>query len=416
MELTIDQNCPSCGAAIVVNEDDKLIQCEFCDVSNFRIDTTAARYILPYTLPEEIHEDSVVFLPYLRFKGSVYFTESEQVRFKIVDTTRLAIDMPSLPPSLGLRPQVMKVRPVTTAAKGQFVLQTVPVKTAFLQATKLVQLFAGKNSKPILHRAFIGETISVIYQPCYLNNDNVIDAVDRRILGKSDIMPLTNLKRSASKSSWEPRFIGTLCPDCGSLLKGERDSRVLGCDNCNTYWTETKGRLKSLEWSKVEQTVKGSHYFPFWKIYFTTSGYSFSTFGGLIDFTNQPIVVSDQLKDEKLCFIIPAFKINPKKFLQIASQLTMAQSKISSGGKDEVPRKNYPVTLDKSEAIQSIKSVLAHLTVAKKKKLHNLSQIIVKVESTELVFLPFSKNVHDYMQNHTPVTIQVAAVRYGRSL
>ena len=415
MELTIDQNCPSCGAAIVVNEDDKLIRCEFCDVSNFRIDTTAARYILPYTLPEDIYEDSVVFLPYLRFKGSVYFTENEQVRFKIVDTTRLAVDMPSLPPSLGIRPQVLKVRPVTTAAKGQFVLQTVPAKTAFLQATKLVELFAGKNSH-VLHRAFIGETISVIYQPCYLKNDNVVDAVDGRILGKTDILPLTKVKRSLSKPSWEPRFIGTLCPDCGSLLQGERDSRVLGCENCNSYWAETKGQFKSLQWSKVEQTIKGSHYFPFWKIYFNTSGYSFSTFGGLIDFTNQPIVVSGQLKDEKLCFIIPAFKINPKKFLQIASQLTMAQGKISSGGNEDAPHKHYPVTLDKSEAIQSIKSVLAHLTVAKKKKLHNLSRIVVNVDTADLVFLPFSKNVHDYMQNHTPATIQVAAVRYGRSL
>lgn len=78
--------------------------------------------------------------------------------------------------------------------------------------------------------------------------------------------------------------------------------------------------------------------------------------------------------------------------------------------------KNYPVTLDAREAVQSIKSVLAHLTVGKKKRLQNLSRINIKVESTELLFLPFSKNVHDYMQNHTPTTIQVAAARYGRSL
>ena len=78
--------------------------------------------------------------------------------------------------------------------------------------------------------------------------------------------------------------------------------------------------------------------------------------------------------------------------------------------------KNYPVTLDKSEAVQSIKSVLAHLTVGKKKKLHNLSRITINVQSTELLFLPFSKNVHDYIQNQTPTSIQVAAVRYGRSL
>lgn len=415
MELTIQQSCPSCGAAIIVNEDDKLIRCEYCDVANFRVDSGAARYILPYTLPADIEEDNLLFLPYLRFKGSVFFTENDQVRFKIVDTTRLAIEMPSLPPSLGLRPQVMKVRPVTAAVEGQFVLQTVPVKTAFLQATKLVELYAGRDNGPVFHRAFIGETISVIYQPCYLKNNNVVDAVDGKKIGKADVLPLTDVKRSVSKTRWEPRFIGTICPHCGGLLRGERDSRVLGCANCNTYWRELKGRLRSLTWNMVDETVKGSQYFPFWKIYFATEGYPVSTFGDFLDFTNQPIIVKDALRGEGLSFFIPAFKINPKKFLQLASQLTLAQSKISSNSTN-IMGKNYPVTLDLSEAIQSIKSVLAHLTVDKKKKLHNLSRVTIRVESSELVFLPFSKNVHDYMQNHTSASIQVAAVRYGRSL
>lgn len=415
MELTIEQSCPSCGAAIVVSEDDKLIQCEFCDVSNFRIDTIAARYILPYTLPGEIHEDEVIFLPYLRFKGSVYFIENEQVRYKIVDATRLAVDMHSLPPSLGLRPQVMQLRPVTKAVPGRFILQTVPVKAAFLQATQLVELFSGKKSKTVVHRAFIGETISVIYQPCYVRNNMVIDAVDERKLGKAEIIPSGEEKSSSSKESWEPRFIGTLCPDCGGLLKGERDSRVLGCDNCGTYWAENKGRLNSLKWSVVKRTVRKSTYFPFWKIHFTTSGYSLNSFGGLIDFTNQPIIVSEQLKQQSLCFIIPAFKINPKTHLQIASQLTIAQGKIPQGEKSG-PLSSHPVTLEQSEAVQSVKSILAHLTVGKKKKLRHLPQLTVTVEKSELLFLPFSKSVHDYVQNHTPASIQVAAVRYGRSL
>jgi hypothetical protein len=57
-----------------------------------------------------------------------------------------------------------------------------------------------------------------------------------------------------------------------------------------SYWAETKGRLKSLKWSMVEQTVKDSRFFPFWEIHFTTAGYPISTFGDLIDFTNQPII------------------------------------------------------------------------------------------------------------------------------
>lgn len=417
MELTIEQGCPSCGAAIVVHEDDKLIICDFCDVANFRVETTAARYILPYILPPEIEEDEVFFIPYLRFKGSVYFIENEQVRYKIVDTTRLAVDMPSLPPSLGLRPQVMKVRPVTTAVQGRFILQTVPAKAAFLQATRLVELFSGKNAKTVLHRAFIGETISVIYQPCFVKRkiNRVIDAVDRRELGAAETVISREGKSSPGKRSWEPRFIGTLCPGCGNPLKGERDSRVLNCNNCSSYWAGSKDRLTRLEWSVAEKTVAGSTYFPFWKICFQASNYPLTRFADLIAFTNQPVVIPEQLKNRPLFFIVPAFKINPKMYLQLASQLTMAQNKIPPG-KNMKMSSNHPVTLDEREAVQSLKSVLAHLTVGKKTTLQYLPELKLKVEKSELYFLPFAKSVHDYMQNHTPASIQVAAVRYGRSL
>lgn len=415
MELSIEQSCPSCGAAIVLNEDDKLIRCEFCDVSNFRLDSAAARYVLPHKLPEDMGEDDLIFIPYLRFKGVVYYVDRDRVGHKIIDTTRLAVEIPSFSPSLGLRPQVMKVRPVTNAMGGTFVLQTVPVKAAFTQATKLVDLFSDKKSKTVVHRAFIGETISVIYQPYYRKNDRLVDAVDGRDVGLADAHLLNQFKGSESKKSWEPSFIGTICSKCGGLLEGERDSRVLTCESCMTHWLENKGRLKPVHWSVVESRGEQDIFFPFWKISFSTSGYEISDFGGLIDFTNQPIIIRSSKKGEALYFLLPAFKVNPKMYLQLASQLTMAQGKLPQGT-SQGRISSHPVNLDVTEAIQSIKSVLAHLTVGKKKRLLNLPQITIAVHRTELLYLPFTKKVHDYLQCHTPASIQVAAVRYGRSL
>ncbi|MFT5698186.1 MAG: hypothetical protein ACI8ZB_001040 [Desulforhopalus sp.] len=415
MDLTIDQSCPSCGAPIVVNEDDKLIECGFCNVTNFRLESTAARYLLPYSLPEDVDESEMIFVPYLRFKGVVYFVENYQVRYKIVDTTRLAVEIQSLLPSLGLRPQVMKVHPVTVAVQGRFVLQTVPVKAAFLQATKLVELFSGKNNKKLLHRAFIGETISLIYQPFYIKDDYIIDAVDKRRIGPAgDLLALSG-KSCSSKKSWEPHFISTRCPECGGLLKGERDSCVLCCDNCSIHWAEEKSKLVRIQWSVAEHIQKNIKYFPFWKIKFTTTGCDLTNFGNLIRFTNQPIVLSRNDRQEPLYFLLPAFKINPKAFLQIASQLTMAHGKIPKG-KTIGGIMSHPVTLDKGEAIQSIKSILVNLTVGNSKQLQLLPQVTVEVSRCELLFLPFVKNVHDYIQIHTPASLQVAAVRYGRSL
>jgi len=415
MELSIEQSCPSCGAAIVLSEDDKLIRCEFCDVSNFRLDSTAARYVLPHKLPVDIHEDDLIFIPYLRFKGAVYYVDRDRVRHKLVDTTRLAIEMPTLAPSLGLRPQVMKVRPVTSAMIGVFLLQTVPVKEAFIQATRLVDLYSGKRSENVVHRAFIGETISVIYQPYYKKNDRLVDAVDGRPVGASSDIALDNLKSSQSKKSWEPSFVGTVCTKCGGLMTGERDSRVLKCESCLTHWLEYKGRLTPVDWSVVESRGEQYTFFPFWKISFSTSGIEISDFAGLIEFTNQPIIISSTMKSEQLYFLLPAFKINPKMYLQIASQLTIAQGKLPQGSRLD-NFSSHPVNLNQTEAIQSIKSVLAHLTVGKKKKLRNLPQITTVVHHTELLYLPFTKKVHDYLQCHTPASIQVAAVRYGRSL
>jgi hypothetical protein len=77
---------------------------------------------------------------------------------------------------------------------------------------------------------------------------------------------------------------------------------------------------------------------------------------------------------------------------------------------------SHPVNFKLGEAIEALKSVLAHLTVGKKKKLEYLKEMTPQVHRTELVYLPFAKNVHDYTQCHIPASIQVAAVRYGWSL
>lgn len=415
MELTIEQSCPSCGAAIVLKEDDKLIRCQFCDVANFRLDSGAARYALPYKLPVDIDSSELIFVPYLRFKGAVYFVEREILRHKLVDTTQLGVEGALLPPSLGLRPQVMKVSPVVHATQGSFLLQTLPVKAAFLQATKLVEVFSGAKGETVLHKAFIGETISVIYQPYYVKNERLVDAVDGSVLESVDSQLLLKLQSTSSRKVWEPSFIGTICRKCGGLLRGESDSRVLVCENCTTHWLESNGKLKEIQWSSIEGKTKNDTFFPFWKITFSTKGYQLETFKDLISFTNQPVITGKQAAKEGLYFLVPGFKINPKMFLQIASQMTMAQRKLPRSRVEKVAS-SHPINLQLSEAVQSVKSVLANLTIGKKKKLHHLPNLQITVRKTELIYLPFSKSVHDYVQCHTPAAIQVAAVRYGRSL
>jgi hypothetical protein len=125
--------------------------------------------------------------------------------------------------------------------------------------------------------------------------------------------------------------------------------------------------------------------------------------------------VKEEYDMQPLVFWIPAFKINPKAFLQLASQLTVAQGRIPAGRSMQV-NNDYPVTLDRTEAHQAIKSVLAYTTVSKEKRFPLLSKIQLNEAHCELTYLPFIHQTHDLLQEHTFAVIQSAAIRFGRTL
>ena len=415
MDVTIEQSCPSCGASIVLQEDDRLIKCTFCDVNNYRIETVGSRYLLPFVLSDQLREKDLIFAPYLRFKGSIFYVRGQEVEHKIVDATRLGVDNEVLPVSLGLRPQAMKIKPVVSSILGKFILQSIPTKTIFASAAMIVDLFSDRTQIKSYHQAFIGETLSRIYQPCYVKDDLLYDAVTNRVVGSSEPI-LKNMDRTcSSKVSWEPQFITTICPGCGGLLAGDRDSMVLQCRNCESLWQEHKRKFIPVDWTVVSSNESSARFLPFWKITFSTNGHKLKSFGDFLRFTNQPLVVSKHYDMQPLVFWIPAFKINPKAFLQIASQLTVAQGRIPSGEKKRISN-GYPVTLDRNEALQAIKSVLASTTLCREKRFSLLPELYVAESRCELTFLPFVAQTHDLVQEHTFATVQTAAIRYGRSL
>ena len=415
MDVTIEQSCPSCGASIVLSEDDKLVQCAFCDVHNYKIASEGSRYVLPAALPDHLKEEQLIFAPYLRFKGSIFYVQDSEVNHKIVDTTRLGIDNKQLPVSLGLRPQVMKIKPVVSATSGAFVLQSIPIKTVFSHAAKILDLFRERDKKNTYHRAFIGETLSRIYQPCYIEDDRLWDAVSNRVVGHRSTLAKDLGKTCSSKVSWEPQFITTICPGCGGLLSGERDSIVLQCRNCESLWQEHKRKFIPVDWKVVASNDRGASYLPFWQIEFSTTGSILKSFGDFLRFTNQPLVAIQKYETQPLVFWIPAFKINPKAFLQIASQLTVAQGRIPQGENKRVTN-GHPVTLGRIEALQAIKSVLANTTLSKEKRFPLLPRLRLGESRCVLTYLPFISQTHDLVQEHTFTAIQTAAVRYGRAL
>jgi hypothetical protein len=416
MDLTIQQSCPSCGAPIELHEADRLLKCPFCDGGNYLVAAGTSRFVLPDKAPSHIAREDLVYAPYFRFKGNIFSCQGKQVDYKVIDTTHQGFNIPSLPLSLGLRPQAMKIFPVTETITGRFCRQAEKITAIFTKATDLAALFSSREAdKPLYHRAVIGETISCIYLPAYLQDDSLFDAVLNRPLGESRSIADLVQQSTPYQPAWEPRFLATICPHCAGMLTGEHDSLVLCCRNCASLWAENEGAFHPVSWRIVRSGQDDPVYLPFWKIRPTTTGIALSSFGDFLRLTNQPVVVKKEHDALDLCFWIPAFKIRPNLFLQMAKSITISQARIPVGETD-MAKMMYPVTLPSSEAIQALKTILAHITMDKKHLLPQLPSIAFQARQTDLVYLPFTTSGQDLVQEQTTVSVSSAVLEFGRSL
>jgi len=72
MELTVEQSCPSCGAAIIGDEADRLLQCAFCGIHHYRVNPGLSRFVLPDKAPKHIRREDF-FTRRISIAGGVFF-------------------------------------------------------------------------------------------------------------------------------------------------------------------------------------------------------------------------------------------------------------------------------------------------------------------------------------------------------
>jgi len=198
-------------------------------------------------------------------------------------------------------------------------------------------------------------------------------------------------------------------------LEGERDSLVLSCHNCDSSWEEAGGQFRSLPWQRVSSRHKDVSYLPFWKIEVKASGVVMENFGDFLRLTNQPLVVRPEHDRMALCFWIPAFKVRPHIFLNLAKNMTVAQKRLPAG-EATMAGGLHPVTLSRTEAVQALKTVLAEAALNKRDVMPLLPDLSFHPRATELVYLPFIDNGHDLVQEQTMLSVAGAVLRSGRSL
>ena len=406
MAFTVEQECPQCGAPIGLEETDRLLQCPYCQVKSFLFAPDYFHFLLPHKAPGK----EIIYAPYLRFKGNAYACQGQTVGHRIVDITHLGIPANGLPISLGLRPQAMKMQFVTRDTPGSF------LKCSLSEADVLSEV--GKrtsSSGRLFHRAYIGEAVSLIYLPLFVKKQTLFDAILNRPIVELSQHAEALWSAAENHSNWKLTFMPTLCPQCGWSLEGERDSVVLTCTNCNTAWAASKGRFVQVDFGAVAGEAEKTLYLPFWKVTAGAIGIEIDSFADFIRVTNQPRVIQKDWENLVMNYWCPAFKVRPRIFLRLLSQLTISQKNLET--EEIIPKRGrHPVTMAQSEAVQSLKLTLANSALTKRNTFPLLPEVTFSVKQLTLVYLPFTDMGHDMVQQEMRVSINKKSLEYGRYL
>ena len=463
MGFTVEQDCPQCGAPAEIDEADRLLRCPYCEVRSFLFTPDYFRFVLPHKTSEE----ELIYAPYLRFRGFAYYCQGLNIGHRIVDITNMGMEFDGIPFSLGVRPQTLKMKFITPEIGGSFLRFTLDPAETIARATKLSpgrkilpispepkkpsldfdssfsdpsDLFSpfGMLSKAaelssasiqstgadpgsgsfisdqIFHHVFIGETLSIIYLPLYVEGNGLFDAVVNQRIAKlaegQDIM-----EHVASNPQWELSFLATLCPQCGWDLQGERDSVVLTCNNCNTAWEASEGKFVPVEFQSVPGEGERTLHLPFWKISATAEGVDINSFADFVRVTGLTVMIQPEWETGDMNFWVPAFKMQPKLLLDMAHKMTFAQYCFDV--EKTIPDENvYPVTLPRSEAAQCLKMILANATIFKQDVFPLLPEIMFNIKDVMLVYLPFTDSGYEVAQQQVTVSIMKSALEHGRNL
>lgn len=413
MDLKVEQGCPQCGAPVTLAETDRLLTCPYCGVKNFLQTAGNFRYVLPDKV-DEAEQSHIIHAPYIRLKSNLFTVSEKGISYRVIDTTQSGHPLRGMPPSLGVRPQAMTLSRVTPKTSGKFLPLSIKAKIILEKAIQLSQL-GRDNGRQLFHRAFIGDTLSLIYLPMLEDETNLLDGVTRYPLAPLERLPESPLKGRPFNPRWQVRFLPTLCPQCGWSLDGEADCIVLTCRNCDTAWEIGDRGLTRMDWLVQPGDSDTALHLAFWRMTAQVPALQIASFADFIQRTNQPMVPKPQWHNREMQFWIPAFKLRPKIFLRTARQVTVGQWRLEPKEGHSVPNL-YPVTLPRSEARQALKITLAASATSPKDIFPFLPETRIGRTTASLVFLPFVDRGHDWVQPQTRTVIDKNILRFGRKL
>ena len=349
------------------------------------------RYLLPHKAPDD---RDLVYFPYWRFKGMLFSCLPAGIRHRFMDVSRQAVPSPIFPASVGLRSQALKLRFVSPEAKGWFIKPALSIDQA-------METFIERANRdlpgPILHQAHIGESMSLIYSPFYVDG-KIVDAILNQPVSAEldDTFDLNGF--AGGPADWRIQFVPTLCPNCGWDMQGRRDALALHCQNCASMWQASQKGMTRINVAHMPGS-EGANiiYLPFWRIRADVSGIDLNSYADLVAVANLPKVPQPGWEKRAWHFWGPAFKVRPQSFLRLIHHITLVQPREQLVAR--IPDGDmYPINLPVSEAIETLKLNLAGFIKPKNVVLERIAQIQVKARRYLLVYLPFEVRHHDLVQ------------------
>ena len=408
IRFQIDHQCPQCGAPATLEETDRLFQCQYCRVKSY-LQAKQFRYVLPSNAPED---KELIYVPYWRFKGMRFSCLAKGMEHQLVDVSHKAIHEEQFPRSVGLRSQTQKLRFASSDIKGRFLAPTLP----FSEMIRIIdKRFKPSHTKPIVHQADIGDSLSIIYSPFYFDG-NFMDAILNKPVTKRLPDDFDVSTYAGKRLDWNMHFLPTLCPHCGWDMEGERDSQVLSCENCSSVYHPGENGFSKL--STAHLAAEGEHlrYMPFWRIKADVSHISLTSYDDLVREANLSKTIQPGMPNPSFYFWALAFKVRPQFFIKLSQAMTVAQpaGKFLKG----IPSSGHlhPVNLPLKEGLESLKLTLSGMIKPRHKIVSLLPEIKIKPISYVLVYLPFIEKHHEWVQPGMQMAINKNMLAHARNL
>jgi ribosomal protein S27AE len=340
----------------------------------------------------------------------------------VIDGNAIAAPIPPCPPSLGVRPQAMKLRMVETKGVGRFVPAPDRLPEDAALAGLYTSLFgpAGGSAprEGITLWRFLRQTQAIVYSPFRVDGQVVSDAITHEKLGRLPGGDGARAFRQAApaKAMEGVVFLPALCPNCGADLSAAPESVALPCGNCGLLWEPTPGGMRERPFSLVSDgQTEDVLFLPFWRMSVRADGLESALHLDPLKHVPPAWGPPKPISFAQFSLWSPAFFIHPVLFLRLSERATMWQpGGGASAGTESLQM--YPVTMPASEAAKLASLILGLVLADRRKMLPLILRSEVEVGDLSLAFLPFRRPGGEVACGAMRAVIEESALKAGRNL